>query len=152
MSLIEKLETDVELKGSAEQFHEVFCGRPHHISNVSPAKIQGVELHEGEWGKEGSIICWNYVHDGKAQIAKELVEKVDPVKNLVTFKVIEGDLLNEFKSFKATVQATPKGNCCVAHWTFEYEKLHPGVSHPEALLEFAAELSKEIDAHVTSAN
>lgn len=62
MSLFSKVETDVEIKASAEKFHEVFSCRPHHISNVCPDKIQGVALHEGDWGNEGSVICWDYVH------------------------------------------------------------------------------------------
>ncbi|GLT36903.1 hypothetical protein SLA2020_112500 [Shorea laevis] len=151
MSLAGKLETDVELKASAQQFHEVLCSRPHHISNVSPSKIQGVQLHQGEWGKEGSVIIWNYVSDGKAKVLKEQVEKIDPVKNSVTYKVIEGDVLNEYKSFKITIQVTPKGTGSVSHWTYEYEKLHPGISHPEKFLQFATELSREIDSHLTGA-
>ena len=67
MSLICQLETDIEIKAPADKFHEVFSCRPHHMSNVSPEKIQGVELHEGEWGKVGSIISWNYMH-GKPTI------------------------------------------------------------------------------------
>ncbi|TXG57151.1 hypothetical protein EZV62_018464 [Acer yangbiense] len=47
MSLICQLETDIEIKAPADKFHEVFSCRPHHMSNVSPEKIQGVELHEG---------------------------------------------------------------------------------------------------------
>ncbi|GKU98018.1 hypothetical protein SLEP1_g11075 [Rubroshorea leprosula] len=145
-----KVETDVELKASAEKFHEVFCGRPHHISNVSPDKIQGVELHDGEWGKEGSIICWSYVHDGEAKIAKEKVEAIDPKNNSITFRVIEGDLLKEYKSFIVKIDVTPKGEGSVAHWTLEYEKLKDDVPHPETLLGFCSEVSKELDNHLTS--
>ena len=61
-SEIEKVETDVHIKASADQFHDVFCSRTHHIASVCPGKIQGVEIHEGEWGTEGSVIFWNYVH------------------------------------------------------------------------------------------
>jgi hypothetical protein len=62
MSLFGKVEGDVEIKASAEKFHEVFSGRPHHVSNVCPDKIQGCALHEGDWGNEGSVIYWDYVH------------------------------------------------------------------------------------------
>ena len=65
MSLFGKVEADVEIKAPAEKFHELFSCRPHHISNVSPGKVQGCALHEGDWGKEGSVIFWDYVH-GKA--------------------------------------------------------------------------------------
>jgi len=65
MTLFGKMEAEVEIKVSAEKFHDIFSCRPHHISNMSPAKIQNVDLHEGEWGKPGTVICWSYVH-GKA--------------------------------------------------------------------------------------
>lgn len=62
MSLLGKVETDVQVKVAANKFHDVFACRPHHVSNMTPGNIQGCELHEGEFGKSGTVICWNYVH------------------------------------------------------------------------------------------
>ncbi|XP_004297383.1 PREDICTED: MLP-like protein 31 [Fragaria vesca subsp. vesca] len=147
-SKLEKLETDVEIKASPVQFHEYFTRRPHHISNVSSDKIQGCDLHEGDWGNVGSVIYWNYVHDGKPRVCKELIEAIDDETNSITLKIIEGDLLEHYKSFKATIQASPKGEGSSVHWTFEYEKLHDEVSDPHTLLQLVAELSKDIDNHL----
>lgn len=61
-SLVGKLETDVEIKASAGKFHHMFAGRPHHVSKATPGNIQNCELHEGNWGKVGSVVIWNYVH------------------------------------------------------------------------------------------
>uniref|UniRef100_A0A2N9FUR4 Bet v I/Major latex protein domain-containing protein n=1 Tax=Fagus sylvatica TaxID=28930 RepID=A0A2N9FUR4_FAGSY len=108
MSLVGKVD-DVEIKAAPEKFHELFSSRPHHISNVSPGKIQGCALHEGDWGKEGTVVFWDYVHDGKAKVAKEIIESIDEKNNSITFKVIEGDLLEEYKNIKITIQATAKG-------------------------------------------
>ncbi|KAF8046970.1 hypothetical protein N665_3289s0004 [Sinapis alba] len=149
-SLVGKLETDVEIKASAEQFHHMFTGKPHHVSKASPGNIQGCDLHEGDWGKPGSIIFWNYVHDGEAKVAKERIEAVEPEKNLITFRVIEGDLMKEYKSFLLTIQVTPKhgGAGSIVHWHLEYEKISEEVAHPETLLQFCVEVSKEIDEHL----
>ena len=57
-----KMELDLEIRAPADKFHDVFSCRPHHISNVTPGKIQGCEMHEGDWGKSGSVIQWSYVH------------------------------------------------------------------------------------------
>lgn len=57
-----RMEIDVGIKSPADKFHDVFSCRPHHLLNVSPAKIQGCELHEGEWRAVGSVIYWDYVH------------------------------------------------------------------------------------------
>ncbi|CAN6844467.1 unnamed protein product [Brassica oleracea] len=160
-SLVGKLETDVEIKASAGQFHHMFTGKPHHVSKASPGNIQGCDLHEGDWGKPGSIILWNYVHGkltllyifslyGEAKVAKERIEAVEPEKNLITFRVIEGDLMKEYKSFLLTIQVTPKhgGAGSIVHWHLEYEKISDEVAHPETLLQFCVEVSKEIDEHL----
>lgn len=66
-SLVGKLEVDVDIKASAGKFHHMFAGRPHHVSKASPGNIRSCDLHEGEWGKVGSIVFWNYVH-GKSKL------------------------------------------------------------------------------------
>ncbi|PON48630.1 Major latex protein domain containing protein [Parasponia andersonii] len=148
---IGKLETDVEIKASAEQFHNMFRHKPHHVAHASSEKIQGCELHEGEWGKVGSVVYWNYFHEGKAKVAKEIVEAIDEEKNLITFKVIEGDLMEHYKSIKFTIQATPKSEGqlgSVIHWTIEYEKHHDEILDPHSMLEFATELTKDLENHL----
>ncbi|KAJ4840589.1 hypothetical protein Tsubulata_021424 [Turnera subulata] len=149
MSLKGNLEAEVEVKTDAKTIHDVFSCRPHHISNMTPEKIQGVDLHEGDLGTPGTVLIWNYVHEGVPKIAKEVVEAIDDVNLSTTFKVIEGDLLTEFKDFKATVKATPKANGegAIAHWHFEYEKLHEGIPDPHSLLEFTIHMTKDIDDH-----
>ncbi|KAH0897578.1 hypothetical protein HID58_047146 [Brassica napus] len=128
-SLVGKLETDVEIKASAGQFHHMFTGKPHHVSKASPGNIQGY---------------------GEAKVAKERIEAVEPEKNLITFRVIEGDLMKEYKSFLLTIQVTPKhgGAGSIVHWHLEYEKISDEVAHPETLLQFCVEVSKEIDEHL----
>ncbi|XP_021911712.1 MLP-like protein 43 [Carica papaya] len=150
MSMHGKLEAHLEIKASAEKFHEIFTHRPHHISNVSTDKIHGCDLHEGDWGTVGSIVYWNYFHDGKKKVAKEIVEAIDVDKNLIKFKVIEGDLMEEYKSFSFTIQVTPKenGEGSTVHWLLEYEKISDEVAHPETLLDFCIDVSKELDAHL----
>ncbi|KAG5400788.1 hypothetical protein IGI04_015395 [Brassica rapa subsp. trilocularis] len=125
-SLVGKLETEVEIKASAGKFHHMFAGRPHHVSKASP--------------------------DGEAKVAKERIEAVEPEKNLITFRVIEGDLMKEYKSFLLTIQVTPKhgGPGSIVHWHLEYEKISEEVAHPETLLQFCVEVSKEIDEHLLS--
>ncbi|CAN7040553.1 unnamed protein product [Brassica rapa subsp. trilocularis] len=144
-TLVGKLETDVEIKAPAGKFHHMFAGRPHHVSKATPGNIQNCELHEGDWGKVGSVVIWNY-----AKVAKERVEAVEPEKNLITFRVVEGDLMKEYKSFVITIQVTPKhgGPGSVVHWHLEYEKISDEVAHPETLLQFCVEISKEIDEHL----
>lgn len=87
-------------------------------------------------------------------MAKEVVEAIDEGKNLITFRVIEGDLLQHYKSFKLTVQASPKPRGeqgCVVHWTLEFEKLNPGIVNPHTLLQLLADTSKDLETHLLQA-
>ena len=61
MSLVGKIETDVHLNASADQFYEFFRNKPHHVENITPGKVKGVFKHRGDFGKVGSIIAWHYV-------------------------------------------------------------------------------------------
>ncbi|KAM7269671.1 hypothetical protein ACFE04_025168 [Oxalis oulophora] len=148
-SLCGKLEFDVEIKASPEQFHEVFCCRPHHLSTISTDKIKGIELHEGEWGEPGSVLFKNYFHDGEHKVVKKILEAVDEANNSITYRVIEGDLMKEYKTFLISVQVSPKEVGSNAHWTLEYEKINDEVAHPETLGKFIAEVSREVDSHLT---
>ncbi|MBA0550873.1 hypothetical protein Golob_021783 [Gossypium lobatum] len=148
--LIGKLETDVEIDISPEKFHHMWCHRPHHVHHTSSEKVQGCDLHEGEFGTPGVVICWRYVHDGKAKTAKQVVEVMDHEKKSITFKMLEGDLMEEYKSFVITIQTSPNsdGKGSIVHWTLDYEKLHEGIGHPESLLQFFIELTADMAAHL----
>ncbi|KHN39931.1 MLP-like protein 34, partial [Glycine soja] len=104
-SQLQKVETSLHM-ASAGQFYDVFCNKPHTVASISPENIQFVEVHKSELGPEGSIVSWNYLH---VCVAKEVVEGIDKENNKMTLKVIEGDLLGLYKSFKSNLQVTPKG-------------------------------------------
>ncbi|KAL8035009.1 hypothetical protein ABFX02_12G069100 [Erythranthe guttata] len=65
MGLTGKLVSETSIKSDGDVFHEIFRHRPHHISDMSPDHIQGVDLHDGEWGTVGSQIFWKYTHGTK---------------------------------------------------------------------------------------
>ncbi|ESQ34476.1 hypothetical protein EUTSA_v10009858mg, partial [Eutrema salsugineum] len=85
-------------------------------------------------------------------LAKERIEVVEPEKKMIKFRVLEGDIMKEFKSFVITIQVTPKqgGSGSIVRWHFDYEKIDENVSHPETLLPFFAEMIKKIDEHLLS--
>ncbi|XP_014500391.1 MLP-like protein 28 [Vigna radiata var. radiata] len=148
-SQIQKVEANVHIKASADQFHDVLSNRTHHIANIFPKVVKSVEIHKGEWGTEGSIISWSYSHDGKICVAKEVVESIEKEKNKTVFKVIDGDLLKHYKNFKLIVQATPKEDGSVVNWVLEYEKQNSHTPDPYTLLELGIEMTKEIGAYLT---
>jgi hypothetical protein len=55
------MEVDVETNVRAEKFHDIFSSSTlPQVSCMSPAKVQAIHLLEGEWGKPGCTICWNF--------------------------------------------------------------------------------------------
>lgn len=42
--------------------------------------------------------------DGVPKVAKDRIEAVDPEKNMIRFRVLEGDVMKEYKTFLLTLQ------------------------------------------------
>ncbi|GAB4828758.1 hypothetical protein Ancab_040614 [Ancistrocladus abbreviatus] len=140
-----KLIAEFELRSSGDLFHEMFSSRPHQLKDVIPHHIQGCEVHEGQFGTPGSVIFWNYTLDGKPCVAKEIVEAIDFENKTITFNVIEGDLAEEYKTFKITIDIKPEGDTNLVKWTLDYEKLHEGIGEPVKILALAIKVTKDIE-------
>ncbi|KAL0333878.1 UNVERIFIED_CONTAM: MLP-like protein 28 [Sesamum angustifolium] len=147
MGLTGKLVAAIEFKAGGDLFHELFRHKPHHVSTTSPGKVQGCDLHEGEFGHVGSVICWKYTHDGKKKIAKQLIQTINEEKKLIEFKMLEGDLMEEYKNFLITLHIETKDDIDLVTWTLEYEMLNDDVGHPLSLLAFFIDLTKDIESH-----
>ncbi|KAK6157592.1 hypothetical protein DH2020_011840 [Rehmannia glutinosa] len=147
MGLKGKLISAMDIKSDGDVFHEIFRDKPHHVSGMSPDHVQNCDLHDGEWGKVGSIICWNYTHDGKKEVAKDIIEAIDEEKKLVTFKIIEGDLMQLYKTFVVTVHVDTSGEDNLVTWTVEYEKLSEDVPHPHTFMDLLLKITKDIETH-----
>lgn len=85
-------------------------------------------------------------------MAKDLIEAVDEENNSFTWKVLEGDLLNHYKSFRLTIQSIPKDKGSVIHYTLEYEKLHEDIEDSHTFLQLCVDVAKAIDAHLKENN
>lgn len=56
--------------------------------------------------------------------------------------------MQEYKSFKIIVRATPRGEGSLIHWSMEYEKLKKDILEPNTLFQFVIDVSKGIDAYL----
>ena len=79
-----------------------------------------------------------------------MIEAIDKENNKIIFKVLEGDLLQDYKSFKFILQVTPLQNGSVVDWIIEYEKLKDHIPDPHSLKQILIEMSNEIDAHLAA--
>ncbi|GMP93538.1 hypothetical protein CsSME_00043317 [Camellia sinensis var. sinensis] len=125
--------------------------RAHHIPNICPEKVSGIDVHEGDWENVGSIKKWNYVLDKNAESLKETVESIDDENKVVTFNVVEGEIMQCYKSFKSILQVIEKGEGALVKWTIEYEKVNENAPTPDKYLDFGVGVTKDIDAHLVKA-
>ncbi|GFP92083.1 kirola [Phtheirospermum japonicum] len=137
----------VAFKAGGDVFHELVAKRPHHLANVTPVKVQGCDLHEGSYGTHGSVIEWKYTLDGKEQTGKQVIQDLDEAKKQISFKMLEGDLLQLYKNMVITIHVETKGGVDFVTWTIDYELLNADNPHPVSLLNFFIELTKEVEAH-----
>ncbi|CAJ1958849.1 unnamed protein product [Sphenostylis stenocarpa] len=144
-SQTQKMESKVNIKVSAEKLYDVFCNKTHQIGNIFPEKVQSVEIYEGEWGNEGSIIAWKILFEGKAWVVKEVIESIDKKNHKITFKVIDGNLLEHYKSFKYILQVTPLEKGGVANLALEYEKQNDQTSDPHIMLKFSTDVLEKVN-------
>ncbi|XP_050232668.1 MLP-like protein 28 [Mercurialis annua] len=148
MDLTEKIEKEVQIKASADQFFKIFSTQAHHIPNICSEHIHEIAVHEGDWETPGSIKKWNYTIDGKTMSVKESVE-IDEANKKVIFNILEGDLMEHHKSLKSTVEAIAKDDGgALVKWSLEYEKMHADVPSLHSYLDLLEKMTKDIDNHL----
>ncbi|KAK3024403.1 hypothetical protein RJ639_043361 [Escallonia herrerae] len=69
---------------------------------------------------------------------KVKIEAIDDLNKSITFGALEGDIMQLYKSFKATVMV---GDGFVK-WTIQYEKATDAAPKPDLYGDFAVEVSK----------
>ncbi|KAM3705402.1 hypothetical protein ACJW31_03G077400 [Castanea mollissima] len=135
MALKYKLGTEVEIKSTPEKYYNIFKGQAYHVPNAVPDHIQGVDVHE----------------EGKSDLVfKEKVEYDDENRS-ATLIGIDGDIMQEYKSFKGTYQVVPKGTGSLAKLTIEYEKLSDDVPAPDKYITLMVNVTKGIDELIAKA-
>ncbi|XP_011070612.1 kirola-like [Sesamum indicum] len=148
MGLDGKLVSQISIKADGGLFFHLFKYKLHHTMNICPQKIQTLNLVDGQWGTVGSVITSNFTADGEKFVAKVVIEAVDEEKRSITYKVIEGDLMVAYNTFKVTFCVDSKGELDnVVTWTIEYEKKNESVPEPSKFLDFCSNATQEIERH-----
>ncbi|KAF3505717.1 hypothetical protein F2Q69_00004427 [Brassica cretica] len=146
----EEVEVDVEIKSPANKFH-MFVGRLQHVPKAT-RYIQGYDLLEGDWGMVGSIVLWKLISDGETRVSKDRIEAMDFEKKVIQWRVLEGPLKTEYNSLLKTMKVSPNhgGPRSTVKWNVKYERIDENVAHPERLLQFLVEVTKQVDGYLLS--
>ncbi|KAF2305532.1 hypothetical protein GH714_006268 [Hevea brasiliensis] len=149
MALVGKLETEIEVKSSAEKFSA--HTEQKHI--LSPKLIMRIYMAL----RSMKVICTpqaqssrNFNLDGKVHTVKGRIH-VDEEKKSVTSVTVEGEILKNYKSVNVTIQVIPKGEGSLVKWIWEYEKVSLDIPDPKKFQDLAINVTKDVDAYATSA-
>ncbi|XP_051131004.1 kirola-like [Andrographis paniculata] len=143
-----KLVGQIAFKAGGDIFHSLLTSNPGHFTKAAPSKIQSCTLLNGTYATEGSIIEWNYTHEGKTETAKQVITNLDEEKKQVSYKFIEGDLVQLYKNLIVTFHVETSGGVDFITWTIDYELVNADVPHPITLLKLAIELTVDIETHI----
>lgn len=82
--------------------------------------------------------------------SKEKIEHVDEAEKKVSYSVIDGDLLQYYKTFKGYIMIVPKPEGSIAKWCCEFEKASHLIADPDMIKEFVVKNFKEVDDYTIS--
>ncbi|WMV22909.1 hypothetical protein MTR67_016294 [Solanum verrucosum] len=123
-----KLIASIEAKCGGHLIHDTLHSNTHHIPNICPSKVNHFQIHG----------------NGKKKFAKEVIESIDPHNKSITWKVIEGDLLDLYNSFKVITTSEHEWTTL----TFVYEKKNEDIPEPLTVFGEWIDVIKEIDGHL----
>ena len=79
---------------------------------------------------------------------KERVEIDEENKSMTVF-VFDGDVMENYSSFKCNLQIIPKlHGRSIARWSWEYEKLNSDSPAPNKYMDFAVYLTRDIESNL----
>ncbi|WZY76597.1 MLP-like protein 31 [Brassica napus] len=143
MAQMAKSMIEVEIKVSADKIFQAIKATSRSVPKLSPGKILSVEEQVGDDTKN-----WTLSINGKVEKMKERVEIDEENKSMTVF-VFDGDVMENYSSFKCNLQIIPKlHGRSIARWSWEYEKLNSDSPAPNKYMDFAVYLTRDIESNL----
>ncbi|XP_020083130.1 MLP-like protein 423 [Ananas comosus] len=144
-----KVDVQVEVKSPADKFWGAIRDSTDLFPKVFPSQYKSIEIAEGDGKSPGTIRIVKYAEGVPlVTFSKEKVEVADDANKLVSYSVIDGEMVNLYKTFKPTLQVIPNGDGSLVNWSLEFEKVNAEVPEPDLILETAAETFKDLDEYL----
>ncbi|KAK9052103.1 hypothetical protein SSX86_028731 [Deinandra increscens subsp. villosa] len=152
MANIGKLDVEVKVKSDADKFWKTIMDSATIFPKVCSDLYKAVEVVEGDGKSVGSVRMVHFAEGSPVvKSAKEKIEELDEAKKKVAYSVIDGDMMQYYKRFKASLEVIPEGDGSLVKWVCEFEKASEEVPDPDMIRDFAAKNFKEIDEYLLKA-
>ncbi|KAI5654234.1 hypothetical protein M9H77_31421 [Catharanthus roseus] len=149
------IEVDIELKTSADKVWSSIKDYVVLFPKVFPDIYRSVEVLEGDGKSAGSLrkVTYHPTGEGMTQAAMTMfrVEFVDEENKVICVKMVDGDVLKQYKKFvdKMAVRAKEGGeDGSVVTYTIEYEKISEDTPDPLHIKDYSIDLFHKLDAYL----
>ncbi|XWS34488.1 hypothetical protein CRYUN_Cryun21dG0042500 [Craigia yunnanensis] len=151
MAQIRKMDCQVEIKSPAYEFYDAFKTKAQLMPKMANQVITDIKLLQGDWDSVGAVRLWTYIAGDKSETIKEKLVHVDDKNKTLVFRMLEGDVLNSYKSWNTILNITPMGEGTMVKWTMEFEKQIENIADPVKYADFFTIWTKNVDAYLLNA-
>ncbi|KAI3870863.1 hypothetical protein MKX03_006526 [Papaver bracteatum] len=106
--LVGKLIIELEVSCDADKYYKIYK-HAEDAQKAVPHLCTGVKFIKGDASRSGCIKEWNYILEGKSISAIEETTHNDETRTL-HHRVIEGDLMKDYKKFDSIIEVNPNPN------------------------------------------
>uniref|UniRef100_A0A6N2KY52 Bet v I/Major latex protein domain-containing protein n=1 Tax=Salix viminalis TaxID=40686 RepID=A0A6N2KY52_SALVM len=146
---------ETRIQCSTGSFYKFFKKQASMLPSVCGAIVQTIGLADGNrsWvntvgsRKVIEILAADSCAADTAEKFKYVVDAVDDRAKKITYKVLEGSLLQTYDSFTVTLQVTSGST---AKWTVEYVKKDPRGEDPDFYLDLFRTINATVDVYLRS--
>ncbi|XP_059077744.1 MLP-like protein 423 isoform X1 [Cryptomeria japonica] len=145
---------EAELNVPANQIWKAFENCADIFPKLMPNHFKSIDVLEGDGISPGSVRLIKYGEGIQLATYKlEKIESLDEANMTTTHTVLNGQIMNKYKTYKLTLKVSPGATLatCIVKWIIEYEPAHEGeVVHPENAKETAVHTFKVLEEYLLS--
>lgn len=150
-----KAELVVEVKSPADKLWAALRDSTELFPKIFPEQYESIETVEGDGKSAGTVRLLKYTGAvPMLTFAKEKLELADDENKVVSYSVVDGELVNFYKNFKITLKVAPAakeaeaGGGAVVNWTMEFDKASDQVPDPDVIKETATKTFHDLDDYL----
>ncbi|KAI3952506.1 hypothetical protein MKW92_009133 [Papaver armeniacum] len=150
--LVGKLVMESEVNCNADKYYQIY---KHHedLPNAIPHIVSSVKAVEGHGTTSGCIKEWGYMHEGKTLSCNEKTTYNDETRT-ICHSIFEGDLMNDYKKFDATLVVDPKdnGHGSIVKYILDYEKINEDSPVPIHFLALCNQVTEDLNTYLCASD
>ncbi|KAK6152836.1 hypothetical protein DH2020_012475 [Rehmannia glutinosa] len=144
MAQMAKIEDKTQIMCAPPKVYNFFKNDLTELTKIVPQLFQSVKVIDGNKGQAGGVIQYELLILGKAMTAKVKTEAINDEEKSISFVILEGDIMELYKSFKAKVTVGDG----TAMWCLEFEKANDSAPNPDQYATLAVEITKGLDLYL----